>query len=427
MQKNQVLISTFLLLNWLFAAGQDWPDWRGINRDAVWNDSNIIKNFEQKALIPEWRVDIGSGYSGPTVSQGKVYLTDRIESPAETEGVLCFDGKTGKKIWEYRYSAVYEGVGYPAGPRASVVINDGKVWSLGTMGQLVCLDAESGKLLWSKNLKDDYQIRMPIWGIAATPLIDGNKIVLQIGGSENACVVALDKNSGEEIWRNLNDGASYSAPVIFGKNGKRVLVVWTEDNLAGLNPETGDVYWKFPWKLKMAMGIATPVLYNDYLFVSSFYNGSLLVHLGDDYTTAEKVWQIAGENERNTKALHCVINTPVIQDEYIYGVDSYGELRCLELRSGKRVWEDLSAVEKNRWANIHFVQNNGKVWMLNEHGELLITLLSPQGLTVFDRVKIIEPTTKQLPRGVTWAHPAFANGHIFARNDNKLISISLLP
>lgn len=427
MQKNQVLISIFLLLNWLFAAGQDWPDWRGVNRDAIWNESSIIKNFEQRALIPKWRVDIGSGYSGPTVSHEKVYLTDRIESPAETEGVLCFDEKTGEKLWEYRYSAVYEGIGYPAGPRASVVINDGKVWSLGAMGQLVCLDAESGKLLWSKNLKHDYQIRMPIWGIAATPLIDGNKIVLQIGGSENACVVALNKNSGQEIWRNLNDGASYSAPIIFEKNGKRVLVVWTEDNLAGLNPKTGDIFWKFPWKLKMAMGIATPVLYNDYLFVSSFYNGSLLVHLGDDYATAEKVWQISGENERNTEALHCVINTPVIIDDYIYGVDSYGELRCLELRTGRRVWENLSAVDKNRWANIHFIQNNDNIWMFNEHGELLITTLTPQGLTIKDRTKIIEPTKKQLPRGVTWSHPAFANGHVFVRNDNELISISLLP
>lgn len=427
MRKNQVLISVYLLLNWLFAAGQDWPDWRGVNRNAVWNDNNVIENFEQRALIPGWRVNVGAGYSGPTVFNGKVYLTDRIESPEETEGVLCFDEKTGEKLWEYRYSAVYEGIGYPAGPRASVVINEGKVWSLGAMGHLVCLDAQSGKFFWSKNLKDEYQIRMPIWGIAATPLVDGNQIILQIGGSENACVVALNKNSGEEIWRNLNDGASYSAPVIFEKNGKRILVVWTEDNLVGMNPGTGDVYWKFSWKLKMAMGIATPVLYNDYLFVSSFYNGSLLVKLGDDYTTAEKVWQISGENERNTEALHCVINTPVILDDYIYGVDSYGELRCLELHSGRRVWENLSVVDKNRWANIHFIQNNDKVWMFNEHGELLITSLTPQGLTIKDRTKIIEPTKKQLPRGVTWSHPAFANGHVFVRNDNELISISLLP
>jgi outer membrane protein assembly factor BamB len=422
-----LLLPWFVFLNNFYVLGQDWPDWRGVNRDGIWSDNNGIEKFECNQPQPEWKVAVGSGYSGPTVANGKVYLTDRMETPEETEGVLCFDEKTGDKIWEFRYNCAYSGIGYPAGPRASVVIHEGKAWSLGTMGHLFCFDAASGKVLWQKDLNSEYEIKMPIWGIAATPLIEGDKIILQIGGSENACLVALNKNTGEEIWRNLDDGASYSAPVIFGKNGKRVLVVWTEDHLAGMHPETGEVYWKFPWKLKMAMGIATPVLYNDYIFVSSFYNGSMLVDLGDDYTTSEKVWQRSGESERNTDALHCVMNTPVIIDDYIYGVDSYGELRCLEILTGDRVWENLTAVNKNRWANIHFIQNEEKVWMFNEHGELLITRLSPKGMTEIDRTKIIEPTKKQLPRGVTWAHPAFANGHIFIRNDSELISVRLVP
>jgi outer membrane protein assembly factor BamB len=421
------ILPCFLFLNNFYALAQDWPDWRGVNRDGVWSDNNGVEEFKSNQPEPVWKVAVGSGYSGPTVANGKVFLTDRIETPKETEGVLCFDEETGDKIWEFRYNCEYSGIGYPAGPRASVVIKEGMAWSLGTMGHLFCFDAATGKVLWQKDLNREYEIKMPIWGIAATPLIDREKIILQIGGSENACVVALNKNTGEEIWRNLDDGASYSAPVIVEKNGKRVLVVWTEDHLAGMNPETGEVYWKFPWKLKMAMGIATPVLYNDYIFVSSFYNGSLLVNLGDDYTTAKNVWQRSGESEGNTDALHCVMNTPVIIDDYIYGVDSYGELRCLELLTGERVWEDLTAVNKNRWANIHFIQNEEKVWMFNEHGELLIARLSPQGMIETDRAKIIEPTKKQLPRGVTWAHPAFANGHIFIRNDSELISVKLVP
>ncbi len=407
------------------SVAQDWPDWRGTNRDAIWEGTNLIEKFESQITQPEWRVAVGSGYSGPTVANGKVYITDRIEEPTETEGILCFDEKTGKKLWEFRYTSIYEGVGYPAGPRASVVINEGKVWSLGTMGNLYCFDAVSGEVLWQKDLNRVYQIKMPIWGIAATPLIDGEKIILQIGGNENACVIALNKDSGEEIWRNLNDGASYSAPVIFEKNGKRVLVVWTEDHLAGMEPETGEVFWKFPWKLKMAMGIATPVLYNNYVFVSAFYDGSLLIDLGENYTTARKVWQRSGESERNTDALHCVMNTPVILDDFIYGVDSYGELRCLELLSGDRIWENLSAVNKNRWANIHFIQNREHTWMFNEHGELIIASLSSDGFREISRTKIIVPTRKQLPRGVTWSHPAFANGYIFVRNDNELISVRL--
>jgi outer membrane protein assembly factor BamB len=354
-----------------------------------------------------------------------VYLTDLQKKPVQTEGVLCFDENNGDKLWEYRYPCEYVSVGYPAGPRASVVITDNKAYSLGTMGNLFCFNATTGDILWQRDLNREYEIRMPIWGISATPLITGDKIILQISGSNNACVIALDKNTGKEIWRNLEDIAAYSAPIIIEKNGKKVVVVWTEDSLSGLNPETGEVYWRFPWKTGSGMSIATPVLYNDYIFVSAFYSGSLLVKLGNDYTSAEKVWQREGESERKTDALHCVMNTPVIIDDFIYGVDSYGELRCLELATGDRVWEDLTAVNKNRWANIHFIQNGNKTWMFNEHGELIISELSPKGFKEISRTKIIEPTKEQLPRGVTWSHPAFANKHVYIRNDIELVCIDL--
>jgi outer membrane protein assembly factor BamB len=357
--------------------------------------------------------------------KGEVYLADLIKNPSQTEGVLCFDEKSGKKIWEFRYPCEYTGVGYPAGPRASVVINNGRAYSLGTMGNLFCFDAEKGNVIWQKDLNREYEIRMPTWGISATPLITGDKVILQISGSNNACVIAFDKNTGKEIWRNLEDIAAYSAPILIEKNGKKVVVVWTEDSLAGLNPETGEVFWRFPWKTGSGMSIATPVLYNDYIFVSAFYSGSLLVKLGNDYTSAKKVWQRSGESERKTHALHCVMNTPVIINDFIYGVDSYGELRCLELATGNRIWEDLTAVKKDRWANIHFVQNGDKTWMFNEHGELIISELSPKGFKEISRTKIIEPTKEQLPRGVTWSHPAFANKHVFIRNDRELVCIDL--
>lgn len=408
-----------------FSFAQDWPDWRGASRDGIWRETGIVEKFESDRIPAKWSVPIGSGYSGPTVASGKVYVTDLIEKPVQTEGVLCFDEKTGKKIWEFRYDCPYFGVGYPAGPRTSVVIRDGKAFSLGTMGNLFCFDAETGAVLWQKDLNKEYEIRMPIWGISATPLITADRLILQISGSNNACVIALNVNTGKEIWRNLDDMAGYSAPVLIEKNGKKVVVVWTEDSLTGLNPENGSVYWSLPWKVGSGMSIATPVLYRDHIFVSCFYSGSLLVKLSDDYKKSETVWQRSGESERKTDALHCVMNTPVILDNFIYGVDSYGELRCLEFSTGNRVWEDLSAVYKNRWANIHFVQNGNKIWMFNEHGELIISELSPSGFKEISRAKLIEPTKKQLPRGVTWTHPAFANKHVFIRNDNVLLCADL--
>lgn len=404
---------------------QNWPDWRGINRDGTYMGNGLVEKFDSEELATKWAVPIGSGYSGPTVSNGKIYVTDLKKKPSQTEGVLCFDEETGIKLWEFRYPCDYTGIGYPAGPRASVVLVNEKAFSLGTMGNLFCFDAAKGNVIWQKDLNKEYEIRMPTWGISATPLVIDDKIILQISGSNNACVIALKKDTGEEIWRNLEDIAAYSAPIIIEKNGVQVVVVWTENSVSGLNPETGEIYWRIPWDVGSGMSIATPVFYKDHLFMSCFYSGSLLLKLGNNFTSAEMVWQRSGESERKTDALHCVMNTPVIIEGYIYGVDSYGELRCLEFATGDRVWEDLSAVKKDRWANIHFVQNENKTWMFNEQGELIISELSPKGFNEISRTKIIEPTTEQLPRGVTWSHPAFANRHIFVRNDNLLVCIDL--
>jgi outer membrane protein assembly factor BamB len=425
MYRLSLVIFSFLVFISTNCYSQDWPDWRGKNRDGTWSEKGLVEKFDSDELTPKWSVSIGSGYSGPTVSNGKVYVTDLNKRPSQTEGVLCFDEITGTKLWEFRYPCEYTGVGYPAGPRASVVLVDGKAYSLGTMGNLFCFDAAKGNVIWQKDLNKEYEIRMPTWGISATPLVSDDKIILQISGSNNACVIALNKDTGEEIWRNLEDIAAYSAPIIIEKNGVQVVVVWTENSVSGLNSVTGEIYWRIPWDVGSGMSIATPVLYEDHLFLSCFYSGSLLLKLNKNYTSAEKVWQRSGESERNTDALHCVMNTPVIIDGFIYGVDSYGELRCLEFATGDRVWEDLSAVKKDRWANIHFVQNESKTWMFNEHGELIISELSPKGFNENSRTKIIETTKEQLPRGVTWSHPAFANRHIFVRNDNRLVCIDL--
>ncbi len=420
-----LLITIVFLCCTQIAFSQDWPDWRGANRDGIWTESGLVDKFKSDTIPVKWRVPIGSGYSGPTVANGKVYVTDRIEKPEAIERVLCFDEQSGKQIWEYKYDCDYVGVGYPAGPRASVIINNGKAYSLGTMGHFFCFDAATGEVLWQKDLNTEYEIVMPIWGIASTPLIVDEKIIVHVSGSNNASIVAFNKNTGNEIWRNLDDRAGYSAPILIEKDGKQIVVNWTEHSLSGLSLETGEVHWRFPWKTGSGMSIATPVLHADHIFVSAFYSGSLLIKLGNDYTTAEKVWQRSGESERKTDAIHCVMNTPIILGEYIYGVDSYGELRCLEFATGDRIWEDQTAVKRNRWANIHFVQKEDKTWMFNEQGELLITELSPEGFKEISRAFLIEPTKKQHPRGVNWTHPAFANKCVFIRNDKELICADL--
>ena len=160
----------------------------------------------------------------------------------------------------------------------------------------------------------------------------------------------------------------------------------------------------------------------------SFYDGALLLRLRNDQPNIEKLWQIAGRDEKNTEALHSIISTPVFENGYIYGVDSYGELRCLDAADGHRVWEDSTAVPRDRWSTIHFVKNGERYFLFNERGELIIAKLSPKGYDEISRTKLLEPTQDQLPTrrgGVTWSHPAFANKHIFARNDKELVCARL--
>ena len=409
-----------------FVQADDWPQWRGPQRDGVWRETGLMKSFPSPQLKIRWRVPVAPGYSGPTVAAGKVFLTDRVDEPEQIERVHCFDEMTGRKVWSFQYSCEYS-IGYKAGPRAAVTIDSGRAYALGAMGHLHCFVADSGKLLWKKDLDKLFSIEMPIWGIAGAPLVVDDLLIVQAGGKD-ACVVAFDAATGKKRWSALSDRASYSSLVLVEQAGKNVIVAWTGDSVSGLDPGTGKVHWRYPFApSRMPIGVATPIISGDQLFVTSFYDGSLMLRLPTDRLTVEKVWQRKGASELKTAALHSIISTPLFLGKHIYGVDSYGELRCLEAASGERVWEDLTATPKARWSTIHFVRNQDRVWMFNERGELIIARLSAKGFQEISRARLLEPTEEQLRRrnGVCWAHPAFANRHVYARNDRELVCASL--
>ncbi len=408
-----------------------WHQWRGEDRQGIWNETGIIEEFTTAPIPLRWRVPISSGYSGPSVAEGRVYITDRLTKPKQVERVHCFDAATGESLWSYTYECTYR-IDYTAGPRATVTVADGLAYALGAMGHLHCFDAETGDLVWKKDLNAEYNIEMPIWGIASAPIVAAGNLIAQIGGADGACLVAFDSKTGTEKWTTLEDTASYSAPILITQAGQQVVVCWTGSNIVGVNPETGDLHWRYPFPPEsFDIGIATPVFQQNELFITDFRQGSLLLKLPPDRLGVELGWHRKGKNEQNTDALQTTMSTPVRIGDYIYGVDSYGELRCLDARTGDRIWEDLSAVPKARWSNIHLVRHpavsENRVWMFNERGELLITDLTPEGLNIISRAKLIEPTRDQLNRrgGVTWAHPAFAYKHVFVRNDNELVCADL--
>ena len=299
-----------------------------------------------------------------------------------------------------------------AGPRASITVHDGLAFALGMMGHLYCLNATNGDLHWKRDLNIEYNIQMLVWSIASAPLIENDLLIVQVGRSPGACIVAFDRKTGEERWKALDDRASYAAPIVIDQAGKRVLVCWTGDNVVGLNPQSGELYWVHPFPPKgVILAVATQVLYKNRLFMACFFEGSLMLKVDSERLAIEEMWWRRGADEKNTDGIHPIILIPIILKDYIYGVDSYGELRCLDARTGEHIWKDLSAVPKAHWSTIHFIKNAERVWMFNEQGELLITSLSSDGLNIISRAQLIEPTCDQMNQrgGVCWTHPAGRN------------------
>ncbi|MBD3266869.1 PQQ-binding-like beta-propeller repeat protein [bacterium] len=429
MKKTLATLLSIFFLTFFACEGlaEDWPQWRGPNRDGVWHETGIIKTFDSKQLKPKWSAPISHGYNGPTVANGYVYVMDRITEPEESERVLCFDWKTGKEAWKHTYPAAYR-IQYGLGPRASVTVRDGKAFSLGAMAHFHCFDAKTGEVLWQKDLLDEYEVRMPTWGISCSPLVYEDLVIVQIGGADGACIIALKTKNGKEQWRAMDDPASYSSPIITRQAGKDVLLCWTGRHIAGLNPKTGEVYWTHPTRPKMmVINTCTPVVDQNRLFLSAFFDGSYMLRLLSNKLGVEAIWEKRGRNEKRTEGLHAMITTPIVEGDYIYGLDSYGQFRCLKASTGERIWANQEIVPYGRWATIHMVRNNDRVWINNENGELIICKLSPNGYREISRAQLIEPTTKQAQRDrpINWSHPAYAYKHIFARSDTELLCVDL--
>jgi len=415
---------------------EDWPQFMGPDRDGTWHLDVKKDTLLPADLAKLWEINIGSGYSGPTIAKGRVFLMDYYRDNGSFERVSCFDAETGMTLWSFPYECSYS-VGYPTGPRASVTIDKDRAYSIGTMGELYCFNTKTGEVIWHIDGQKEFNISIPIWGIAASPLIYGKILILQIGSTPDACIVGLDKFTGEEIWRSLEDDASYSSPIIIKQGGKNVLLCWTGNFLSGLNPESGAIYWKLPFfRIDNISNISIPVVDWPYIFLTC-YDGSLLVELNDKSMDAKIIWEQKGRPERSTDGtggeaeikigLNSMISAPIIKDNYVYGVDFFGDVRCLDLSTGQRIWNDNGIVPYGRFVNAHLIKQGDNTWAFNEKGELILCEFSPEGYKDLGRAKLIDPfRVSPNPRGgVNWAFPAFSGRKILARSDNKLVCYEL--
>ena len=438
-----------LVIGWVVSAfsvfADDWPQWMGPRRDDVWREHGILDHFASNGPPVLWRTPIGGSYSGPAVAGRRLFVLDRpaaaesVPAPREAvelkprsiERVLCLDATTGAKVWQYSYPCSYN-IGYPAGPRTTPTVAGGRVYALGAMGDLVCLRADDGRLIWNHNFPRDYQLKTPpVWGWAAHPLLDQDRLICLVGGS-NSAVVAFQKDTGKELWRALTAvEIGYVPPVIYKIHGQRELIIWHPDAVSGLDPQTGRLLWSHSYPVggepqRPEVTIAMPRLEGDRLFLTCFYQGSLLLQINDH--TPKLVWnRRSSSGEVMNDGLHTILGTPLFQDGYIYGVCGFGELRCLDARTGDRKWETYQATggHKAFFANAFLTSHQDRTFLWNDQGELVIAKLSPEGYHEISRAKLLEPLEKTRGRIVTWCHPAYANRCLYVHNGKELICASL--
>lgn len=414
----------------------DWPQWMGPQRDAIWRETGIVDRFPEQGLEVVWRTPIASGYAGPAVSRGRVFVTDYLRKDGKVvnspggkselsgeERVLCLDAESGDVVWTTGYSRTYN-LSYAGGPRATPTVDDDRVYSLGAHGNLLCLNASNGVIIWEKDLEREYKVETPIWGFCGHPLVDGDRLICLVGG-ENSVAVAFDKHTGKELWRSLSASEpGYCPPTMIEFGGQRQLLIWHPQSINSLDPKTGKVYWSHPLEPSYAMSVTAPRQAGEFLYASGIGDVSALFRLGTGAPSAEVVWR--GDANRGVA---CSNATPLIDRGVIYGVGCRkGELCGVDLESGKRLWETFSATTGRRPAGhgtAFLVKHEDRYFLFNETGDLILARLSASGYEELDRFHILEPTNEAFGRPVVWSHPAFANRCVFARNDKEIVCVSL--
>ena len=375
----------------------DWPQFLGPTRDGVVPGPRPGTKAE---LL--WKQDAGHGFAGPVISDGRVILFERVK---DKEVISSRDINTGKIVWTYDYDTKYQDdFGFDDGPRSAPTVAGGKIYTFGAEGMLSCVNAQSGKKVWNVDTRMKYSFRKGWFGAAGAPLIEGNLVILNIGGLNNAGIVAFDRETGKQVWTSTGDEASYSSGTVATIAGERHALFLTRAGLVDLEPSSGKVRFQFPWRSRndASVNAATPQVIGDLVFISSSYRtgAALLKISGAKY---EKIWS-------NDESMSNHYSTAVHKDGYLYGFHGRQEngqaLRCVELKTGKVKWSD----DDFGAGTLMLVED--QLLILRENGELVWAPASPKALTMSAKAPLLP--------GVVRAYPAYSGGVYCARNDKSL-------
>ncbi len=382
----------------------DWPGFRGPHGDARYDETPIATNWPADGLRPIWKQPIGGGYASFAIAGGRAFT---IEQRREQEAVTAYDVETGRELWATAYPADFDEPLGGEGPRATPCFSEGKIYSLGAMGGFLCLDAASGKIIWKVNILADNFADLLQYGTATSPLVVGEKVIVQAGGAKGRSVVAYDKLTGKVIWRVLDDGAAYASPMLVTLAGQAQLLVVTERRAVGLQVADGALLWATPWVVKQRnRDNAQPVLLatNRFLLSAGYGTGCEAVEISRTNTgfEAQPLWHNTWLKNKFTSS--------VFWQGFVYGLDE-DILVCLDAKTGERKWKD------GRYGYGQVLVADGYLIVLGGDGQLVLVKASPDHYEELARFQAIE--------GKTWNHPAMAAGKILVRNAVQMACFDL--
>lgn len=386
---------------------EDWPQFLGPHRNGTTMETNLAAAWPKDGPPVLWQRKVGQGFAGPVVAGGRMIIFHRV---ADLEIVEALDAKSGQPLWKAEYATRYrDDFGMEEGPRATPAIAAEAVFTFGADGMLSAWKLSTGEKLWSVDTRKQFNAGKGFFGPVCSPLVDGNAVILNVGGLPGAGIVAFDKATGRVLWKVNDDEASYSSPVIATLDGKRRLLVITREALVAANPTDGNLWWRHPWRPPMhaAVSAAVPLVIGDEIFLSASYGtGATLLRFKE--SGPEKIWSKEDvlSNHYATSAHH---------SGFLYGFDGRQEqgcdLRCVELKTGKVRWSESGL----RAGTVLIV--NDQLLVMTERGELLRAPASPEKFKPTDRAQILPFTVR--------AHPALANGLFYARSKDKLACVDL--
>ena len=385
----------------------DWPQFLGPQRDGTTTETNLAAAWPKDGPPVLWQKPVGQGFAGPVVAGGRLVIFHRV---ADQEIVEALGAKSGQALWKAEYATRYrDDHGFEEGPRATPAIAADAVFTFGADGMLSAWKLASGEKVWSVDTRKQFSAGKGFFGPVCSPLVDGNAVILNIGGMPGAGIVAFDRASGRVLWKASDDEASYSSPVIATLDGKRRLLVVTREALVAANPADGKFWWRYPWAppMNVSVSAAVPLVIGDEIFLSASYGtGATLLRFKE--TGPEKIW-----SKDDVLSNHYA--TSVHHNGFLYGFDGRQEqgctLRCVELKTGKVRWSESGL----RAGTVMIV--NDQLLVMTERGELLRAPASPEKFKPTDRAQILPFTVR--------AHPALADGLFYARSKDKLVGVDL--